>query len=172
MKYIINLLLLTLFSCITEPLPEGPSGSKLPVGSMIPDFSVVTSDGSIVSKNSLVGKNAMITFFHTQCSDCQKELPILNEVYLAHQHDTTWQFICISRAEEEISVNRYWQQHKLSLPYSAQKDDQIYRLFAYNTVPLIYIIDKEGIIRAIYTDNPLASREELEQWFQIVPKNE
>lgn len=165
MKFTIRLLfLLSLSSCITESLPEGPSGSKLQVGSMIPDFSIVMSDGSLVSKSSLTGKQALITFFHTQCSDCQKELPVLNQVYLEHQNDTSRQFICISRSEPEAAVSKYWKQHQLSLPYAATTDDQVYRLFAYNTVPLIYIVDRNGIIQAIYTDRPLATQEDLEQW--------
>lgn len=164
-RWIIVPEMLLIASCISEPIDDTPSGSKLNIGDSIPDFEIKLSNGTNLCTNDLIGKNCLLTFFHTQCSDCQKELPIINEVYLAHQQDTTWHFLCISRAEEYQSVNRFWQQHNLSLPYSAQPNDQIYRLFAYNTVPLIYVIDKEGIIRAIYTDNPLASREELEQWF-------
>ena len=49
------------------------------------------------------------------------------------------------------------------MPYSAQQDRKIYQLFASHTIPRIYVVDEEGIIRAVFTDNPLASYEDLVQ---------
>lgn len=153
-------------SCISESFPDGPSGSKLLVGDSIPDFTVITSGRDTISKKDLSGKNAFIIFFHTGCKDCQKELPILNAVYLNHQNDSNWLFLCIGRSESDASVGNFWKQHELSLPYAAQTDSRIYSLFAYDTVPLIYVVDRTGIIKAIYTDNPLATQEELEEWLE------
>ena len=40
-------------------------------------------------------------------------------------------------------------------------DDAVFSLFASHTIPRILITDKEGIIRAVYTDDPLATYQEL-----------
>ena len=48
-----------------------------------------------------------------------------------------------------------------TLPFSAQNDDAVFSLFASHTIPRILITDKEGIIRAVYTDDPLATYQEL-----------
>ena len=44
---------------------------------------------------------------------------------------------------------------------AAQNDDAVFSLFASHTIPRILITDKEGIIRAVYTDDPLATYQEL-----------
>ena len=54
-----------------------------------------------------------------------------------------------------------WEKHSFSLPFSAQNDDAVFSLFASHTIPRILITDKEGIIRAVYTDDPLATYQEL-----------
>ena len=58
-------------------------------------------------------------------------------------------------------VQAYWEKHSFSLPFSAQNDDAVFSLFASHTIPRILITDKEGIIRAVYTDDPLATYQEL-----------
>ena len=47
------------------------------------------------------------------------------------------------------------------MPYSAQEDRKIFELFAKSVVPRIYIVDEDGIIRYIFTDNPLATFDDL-----------
>ena len=68
---------------------------------------------------------------------------------------------CISRSESGSEVQAYWEKHSFSLPFSAQNDDAVFSLFASHTIPRILITDKEGIIRAVYTDDPLATYQEL-----------
>lgn len=48
-------------------------------------------------------------------------------------------FICISRGEAQPSVAAYWQEAGLTLPYSAQPDDAVYRLFANRIIPRVYV---------------------------------
>ena len=41
------------------------------------------------------------------------------------------------------------------MPYSAQSDRKVYNLFAQTRIPRVYLIDKDGIIRYIFTDDPI-----------------
>ena len=47
------------------------------------------------------------------------------------------------------------------MPYSAQDNRTIYQLFAQKVIPRVYIIDKEGFIRYIFMDTPLATYDDL-----------
>ena len=78
-------------------------------------------------------------------------------------YDTHPQYpiICISRGQSAESVAQYWEQASLTLPYSAQDNRDIYHLFANQGIPRIYVVDREGIIRTLFTDNPLATYEDL-----------
>lgn len=46
------------------------------------------------------------------------------------------------------------------MPYSAQEDRHIYELFAGTRVPRIYM-SEDGIIRAVFTDDPLPGYDDL-----------
>lgn len=117
-------------------------------GDPLPHFTVVLNDGSTVSKESLLGTPAVIVFFNTSCHDCQRELPVLNSQYLA---DTTRRWVCISREEGKESIEKFWKEKNLSLPYSAQTDRSIYNLFAISGIPRLYLVNEEGIIEQTAT---------------------
>jgi hypothetical protein len=64
-------------------------------------------------------------------------------------------FMLVSRAEEESSIDLFWEENNLTMPYSAQPDRKVYELFARRRVPRIYISGRGGTVRYIFTDNPL-----------------
>ena len=146
-----------LVSCITEE-EEIQTGINLVVGDKIPSFSVVMNTGETISDKDLSGQLSLIVFFNTGCKDCQKELPVIQRFYDTYPE---YPLICISRAETESSIAKYWKENKLTLPYSAQRDKTIYEKFASQTIPRIYIVSPEGIILHIFTDNPLADFDTL-----------
>ena len=167
-KYLLILtLLLTAFhfsSCVTDD-EEEDKGTELNIGDSIPSFTVSLNNRKTVSSNDLLGNVSLIVFFHTACKDCQQELPIIQQFHDAYPE---YPLLCISRAENETSVAAYWEQHQLSLPYSAQDDRTLYNQFARQGIPRIFIVDTTGIIRYIYTDNPLATLEDLERAVQSI----
>ena len=135
-------------SCITDD-DDDRGDFALVAGDALPQFSVEMSDGGV------------IVFFHTDCPDCQKELPVIQKVYDTYKENPDVLLSCISRSESGSEVQAYWEKHSFTLPFSAQNDDAVFSLFASHTIPRILITDKEGIIRAVYTDDPLATYQEL-----------
>lgn len=146
------------FSCITEV----ENGASLGVGDSLPEFSVETSDGAVVSNVSLKGNVSVIMFFHTGCPDCQQALPVMQLAYDEYAPLGVG-VICISREEGADEVASYWERFGYTLPYSAQSDRHIYSLFATSIVPRIYISDAEGVIRHVYTDDPVPTYDELSE---------
>lgn len=144
------LMLPALVSCFTEEEVSSGQADIITVGQKLPDFSVKMDDGTQVSPASLSGKPAVIVFFHTGCSDCRKELPVVQRVY--DECSSQASFVCISRAEDEVAVAAYWRAEKLSLPYSAQPDKTVYQKFARQTIPRIYVADAAGIVRSVFVE--------------------
>lgn len=159
MKRIVFLLgaCVLLASCIGDDVEEGTV--DLQPGAKVPVFSVVMDNGQTVDSQSLQGKPSLLVFFHTACPDCRKELPVLQKVYT--EYGTALQVLCISREEGEADIARYWEEHRFTLPYSAQEDRSVYHLFARSGIPRVYVIDRDLVIRRVFTDNPPASYEEL-----------
>lgn len=148
---------LLLSSCIQEK--EAPlTGANLRIGDKIPLFTVKMNDGSTVSDEKLYGGVSLIVFFHTSCKDCQQLLPVLQQF---HESYSSYPLVCISRAEKEASIVTYWKKMGFTMPFSAQEDRMVYELFAQVGVPRLYIVDEEGIIREIFTDEALPDLDDI-----------
>jgi len=132
------------------------------VGDKVPSFSVTVTDGSetrTFSTSQLTGET-VIVFFNTWCSDCQRELPLLNDYYLQHKDDSGFQMVAISRAEGADAISQFWSEHSLQIPYSAQDDRRIYDLFASSVIPRIYFVSPQGIITRIEVEHVNSLRTE------------
>ena len=152
-KTLIRLLLLPwlLVGCVVDEHDDEAdpdTSSIVRVGDRLPDFSVEMIDGSsrtLFNSGNLEG-TTVIVFFHTGCTDCQRELPVLNDYYLHHYQEPGFQMVAIAREESEESIVAFWQKHNLSIPYSPQTNRQIYHLFATQYIPRVYICSAQGIV--------------------------
>lgn len=164
MKKILGVLsaVICLAGCINEKI----EGADLKVGDMIPGFSVVMNDGTTVSDQSLIGNVSFIMFFHTSCPDCQAVLPAVRDIYGIYTPKGV-RFALISREQQQDDdgsvegIESYWRRNEYTMPYSAQKDRKVYNKFADTRIPRVYICDKDGIIRYIFTDDPIPTYDEL-----------
>ncbi len=60
-----------------------------------------------------------------------------------------------------IYISTYWKEKGLEMAYSAQNGRMVYEKFAYKGIPRIYINDRDGIIRFVFTDDPVPSYDDL-----------
>lgn len=127
---------------------------ELVVGDRLPDFEVVMNDGSVVDDDILSEGVSVVMFFHTSCPDCQQALPRMQQIYDEYISKGVY-FAFISREESAVDIESYFNGKGLKLPYSAQNDRKVYEQFAQTRIPRIYICEKGGIIRYIFTDDPV-----------------
>ncbi len=146
---------------------EEQKGADLKVGDIIPDFEVVMSDGRLVTDDDLKENVSVVMFFHTSCKDCQKALPIMQRIYDEYASESL-QIVLISRGEGNESLHTYWNENCLKMPYSAQNDKRVYRKFAATRIPRIYVNEKGGIIRHIFTDDPVPSYDAIKESIENV----
>lgn len=139
--------------------PEQKKAWSLAVGDTIPEFSITNELGEEITDNSFARKPGLIAFFNTSCTDCVKELAVLQKVYDEYRNDV--EFLLVSRNEEEASVKSYWEKQGYSMPYSAQADDTMFKLFASANVPRVYIL-ADRIITACWDDDPVATKTQIE----------
>ena len=155
--YIVSALLaaLCLSGCIKENV-----GADLKVGDRLPDFTVTMNDGTVVSDDSLMGNVSCVMFFHTTCPDCQATLPVVQSIYDEY-HQKGVLFALISRGQAADDIDIFWEEKGLNMPYSAQESRYVYNKFASTRIPRVYICDKNGIIRYIFTDDPIPVYDDL-----------
>ena len=157
------LFLLIAAGCIKEDY----KGADLKVGDMIPDFEVVMSDGRVVTDDELKENVSVVMFFHTTCKDCQQALPLMQQIYDEYASETV-RIVLVSREQNEEDICIYWRENALKMPYSAQKTRKVYEKFARERIPRIYINEKGGIIRHIFTDDPVPSYDDLKESLENV----
>lgn len=148
-------------------IKEGQDGADLKVGDRLPDFEVVLNDGTVVTDDGLEGNVSVVMFFHTSCPDCQQALPRMQQIYDEYTSKGVL-FALISREEIESDISPYWKETGLEMPYSAQNDRTVYEKFASSRIPRIYINDRNGIIRHIYTDDPVPLYDDLKNSLESV----
>jgi len=155
---IIGLFLLLLWAAVSCVVVS-PDDEQDPVavGDGLPSFSVVMNDGSTIGNEYLLGKVSLICFFNTECPDCRMELPEIQGIY----EDGSCALLLISRAQQKDSIQKYWQENGLTMPFSAQETDRLFKRFASSVIPRIYICDRKGIVRYMHDDKSLPTKELL-----------
>ena len=148
-------------------IKEKQTGADLKTGDMIPDFEVVMNDGSRVTDEMLKETVSVIMFFHTSCPDCQQVLPRMQQIYDEYASESV-RIVLISREDGKESIESFWSKECLDMPYSAQNDRRIYEKFAKERIPRVYVCEKGGIIRYIFTDDPNPSFDDIKDALENV----
>ena len=146
---------------------DGAVGSNVKVGDKLPEFEVVMNDGTLVTDASLMGNVSLVMFFHTSCPDCQQALPRVQEIYDEYVPKGV-SFTLIGRECGKDEIEAYWVENGLNMPYSEQNDRGVYNIFASSRIPRIYISDENGTVRYVFTDDPVATLEDLKSSLDIL----
>ncbi len=152
---------------VTGCIMDDINGTELMVGDRLPDFEVVMSDGSVVTDEGLKGSVSVVMFFHTACPDCRQALPVMQRIQDEFAPKGV-EFALVSRDEGREDIEAYWNENGLRMAYSAQEDRAVYEKFAKTLIPRIYINDRNGIIRYIYTDNPVPVYDDIKSALESI----
>ena len=131
------------------------SGSKLKVGTKAPRFSCpLLSEKQVdVSLKELLaeGKVVVLSFFHTTCKPCIREIPELTKIVAGKDAKSVVTYLVFVGNEDDTTLRAFLTDHKFTLP--VLKDRYGYRLGeAYKvvanemaSVPNLVVISKNGI---------------------------
>ena len=161
-RFFTCLMLASLFLATSCVFDKDPSDEEyeMAIGDTIPDFTVTMIDSTVVTGADLRKGKALILFFHSDCPDCRGTLPSVQKVY--DEYDSAdVRIVLISREDTKESVESFWLENGLKMPYSAQNDRKIYEKFAATRIPRVYVNEKGGIIRYVFTDDPNPSYDEI-----------
>ena len=103
-------------------------------------------------KKTLENKFALIIFFSTTCSDCQKAFPDISTLYHTYKDDPSVCVLLIARGETEEQVAAYFREHQYNMKFFADPDLNVYSLFADNTIPRVFLADKDSTIILTQTE--------------------
>lgn len=133
-------------ACIKEELPDSSTADRVRVGDVVPSFTASDGQGNNFSSSAFIGKRSLLVLFHTGCGDCQRELPVVEEVYKAVKQEADYQVITIAREEALASVSSYWNEQSFTMPFYLDTNRAVFLLFATSTIPRLYIINTKGVV--------------------------
>lgn len=111
-----------------------------------PDFTVYDENGEAVDLSDLSGKPAVLNFWASWCAPCRQEMPYFNEMY--EEKGDEINFIMVNSTDgsrETLDTARsFIKESSYSFPVYYDTDYNASTVYAVNSLPSTYFIDKEG----------------------------
>jgi peroxiredoxin len=123
------------------------------IGKPAPNLTLPLLDGGEFRLEDHTHKRIVVlAFWATWCGPCVSELPIIAEV--AHSFkDRDVTFVAINRGEKLEQIRLFQKEHKFALPVALDIDSTAGKSYSTNRIPALYLIDKEGTVRAVHVGN-------------------
>jgi thiol-disulfide isomerase/thioredoxin len=120
---------------------------KMVVGAIAPDFEFPSPDGKMVGPKDYRGKILVIDFWASWCKPCVAEIPNLKKLHEKYKENGLEVLsVSIDKDSKEwlLALEKYAMPWKQVLAPKAGAD--ITKLYQFNLIPFIIIIDREGKI--------------------------
>ena len=156
--FVLFILILNNLSCTQNPKTKNMrSENKLTVGDKAPQFILPDQNGKLIKLNDFIGKTNLVIYFYPKDESygCTKEACSFRDSYEDFK-EAGAEVIGIS-ADSETSHKGFAANHKLPFILLSDKDKKVADLYGVGNIlgilpgRVTFIIDKQGIIRGIYS---------------------
>ena len=134
-------------STLTQLVSELGPATGLAEGNLAPDFSIETIDGRTLQLSQLRGKVALLNFWGTWCGPCRREMPEFQRAYQEWK-DEGFEIVAVAYNDTVSAIKAFRDELGLSFPLALDESGAINELYAIQTRPSTYVIDREGVIMA------------------------
>lgn len=128
------------------------------VGRAAPALVVQELDGQLFDLSTLRGKVVIVNFWATWCPPCRQEMPVLDAFYRRY-HGQGLEMIGLStdRSRDRNDVRTLMQ--SFNYPVAMLKDAKVNGFGAPNLLPVTFIVDGAGVVRARLSPDETAMTE-------------
>lgn len=119
------------------------------IGQPSPNFKTVSTSGQSISQENYRGHVLILDFFATWCQPCRQSIPHLVEMNRKYGRQGL-QILGLSVDEDgERAVMAFTNEFRVNYPL-ALAGDSVTADFGVRSVPIMYLIDKKGLIAEVY----------------------
>ncbi|HEV8539953.1 MAG TPA: TlpA disulfide reductase family protein [Nitrospiraceae bacterium] len=118
----------------------------LKVGSLAPNFQLTDLNGNELSLANYRGKVVLVNFWATWCGPCRVEMPAMQLLYQDFDRKD-FEILAVSTDPQGMAVTRPFRDALgLGFPILHDSDFRIGVLYGARTLPMTFILDRDGII--------------------------
>ena len=129
-------------SCIVSKDPD-----KVKAGDTIPEFSLSSEVYGDLSSSDLEGKVTCRCFLATWCPPCQRELAAVQDTLLPmFQNEEDFRLVVVGREHTDADLTEYNKTKNFTFALYPDPEREVYSLFATETIPRAYLIDRDGVV--------------------------
>ncbi|MGH7259021.1 MAG: peroxiredoxin family protein [Nitrospiraceae bacterium] len=122
-------------------------GGIVKIGDEAPDFLLKDLEGFQVSLDQHRGKVVLLNFWATWCGPCRIEMPAMEQLYRSFGR-RDFEILAVSTDAQGMAVTKPFQQEVgFTFPILHDADFRIGLRYGARTLPMTFLIDRQGIIR-------------------------
>ena len=138
---------LPLLAAVLIAVPVSARGLK--VGEAAPPIEFTLADGTRTTLAEHRGEVVLINFWASWCTTCDAESYMLQEVWEEMEPNGDIQFLGVDYVDTEIPAFEFINDHGLTYPNCPDLGSKISELFGISGVPETFLIDQDGVLKAI-----------------------
>jgi peroxiredoxin len=138
-------------------------------GCQAPDFDVTTMDGERLKLKDLKGKIVVMNFWYTSCAPCIAEMPALNRLVNEYSKSDVIFISFVREQEDEATTKQLLIKTKFDYKVVSGKYPMTDKFCVISGWPMNIVLDKNGIVRRIFTGGYVDNRAETHAYNAMKP---
>jgi len=144
-----------------------PEATRLKAGQQAPGLQLPSLGSTTLTRlGQFRGRPVLLTMFASRCPLCEEELPRLERL---HREFFKRGLVVLGVATDADAseLARFVKRHELSFFVLHDPNGRALReIFGTSKLPETYLIDRDGIVRAVYQGRMRDKRDEIRQWIE------
>lgn len=124
-------------------------------GQQLPEFKMTSQYGKLVASSELYDKPMLIVEWASWCPHCQKQLPIVQQMYEKYGEQINFVLLNMNEPGKETkeSADRYIKEKGYTFPYYYDKDQSAADLLQVQTIPSMYFVTKKQEVKNVLVNH-------------------
>jgi len=129
---------------------------------LAPNFTLKSNSGKNIKLSELRGQVVILNFWASWCGACLQQLPIISKLYNKNK-DKRFQLLAINIDPDTATAINIINNRQLDFTVLFDSASQVSRLYSAETLPALFIIDRDGRLRYALDETKIQQQDIIQQ---------